>query len=93
MDNMREMRNRLNNEDYNLILEIGENTYFKIYENINSQSAEDVVRNYLRSNADDAEFSNLQIKHHRDRHTVNVCAKLSYANDRHTDYSKRNKLM
>ncbi|GAA0713839.1 hypothetical protein GCM10008904_28600 [Paraclostridium ghonii] len=93
MDNMCEMRNRLNNGDYSLKLEIGENSYFKTYEDINTKSAEDVVRNYLRSNADDAEFSNLEIKHHRDRHTVSVCAKLSYDNDRHTDYSKRNKLM
>ncbi|WGX74960.1 hypothetical protein QJS64_12660 [Paraclostridium bifermentans] len=93
MDNMSEMRNRLNSGNYNLKLEIGEDTYFKAYDNVNENSAEDVVRNYLRSNADDAEFSDLEIKHNRNRHTVSVCAKLSYNNTRHTDYSKRNKLM
>lgn len=93
MDNMSEMRNRLDNGNYNLTLEIGENTYFKTYKDTNKESAEDIVRNYLISNADDAEFSDLEIKHHRDRHTVSVYAKLSYNNDRHTDYPKRNKLM
>lgn len=85
MDNMSEMRNRLDNGNYDLTLEIGENTYFKTYE--------DVVRNYLRNTADDAEFSDLEIKHHRDRRTVSINAKLSYDNDRHKDYSNRNKLM
>lgn len=93
MDNMSEMRNRLNSGNYNLKLEIGEDAYFKTYDDVNNKSAEDVVRNYLRSNADDAEFSDLEIKHHRNRHTVSVCAKLSYNDGRHTDYSKRNKLM
>lgn len=93
MDNMSEMRNRLDNGNYDLTLEIGENTYFKTYDDVNEKSAEDVVINYLRSNADDAQFSDLEIKHHRNKHTVSVCAKLNYNNDKHTDYSKRNKLM
>lgn len=93
MDNMSEMRNRLDNGNYDLTLEIGENTYFKTYDDVSEKSAEDVVRNYLRSNADDAQFSDLEIKHHRNKHTVSVCAKLNYNNDKHTDYSKRNKLM
>ncbi len=93
MDNMSEMRNRLDNGNYDLTLEIGENNYFQIYEDVDHQAAEDVVRNYLRSNTDDAEFSDLQIKHNRSRHTVSVYAKLSYDNNRHKDYSKRNKLM
>ncbi|WP_373601355.1 hypothetical protein [Paraclostridium bifermentans] len=93
MDNMSEMRNRLDNGNYDLTLEIGENTYFKTYEDVDHQAAEDVVRNYLRNTADDAEFSDLEIKHHRDRRTVSINAKLSYDNDRHKDYSNRNKLM
>lgn len=45
MDNMSEMRNRLDNGNYDLTLEIGENTYFKTYDDVNEKSAEDVVRN------------------------------------------------
>lgn len=93
MDNMSEMRNKLNDGNYNLTLEIGEKTYFQIYEDINNRSAENVVRSYLRENTDDAEFSDLKIKHNRDKHTVSVCAKLSYSNNKHKDYSKRHKLM
>lgn len=93
MDNMSEMRNRLDNDNYNLTLEIGEDNYFNTYEDVDHQAAEDVVRNYLRSNADDAEFSDLEIKHHRDRRTISVYAKLSYDNNRHTDYSNRYKPM
>ena len=63
MDNMREMRNKLDNGKYNLTLEIAEGAYFGIYDNVDLKSGEDLVRNYLRSNSDDARFNNIEIKY------------------------------
>ncbi|MBQ3420619.1 MAG: hypothetical protein IJH34_02905 [Romboutsia sp.] len=93
MDNMREMRNKLDNGKYNLTLEIAEGAYFGIYDNVDLKSGEDLVRNYLRSNSDDARFNNIEIKYNENRHTVRVTAELDYENNDHTDYTNRGRLM
>ena len=93
MDNMREMRNKLDNGKYNLTLEIAEGEYFGIYDNVDLKSGEDLVRNYLRSNSDDARFNNIEIKYNENRHTVRVTAELDYDNNDHTDYTNRGRLM
>ena len=93
MDNMREMRNKLDNGKYNLTLEISEGAYFVIYDNVDLKSGEDLVRNYLRSNSDDARFNNMEIKYNENRHTVRVTAELDYENNDHTDYTNRGRLM
>ena len=93
MDNMREMRNKLDNGKYNLTLEIAEGAYFGIYDNVDLKSGEDLVRNYLRSNSDDARFNNFEIKYNENRHTVRVTAELDYENNDHTDYTNRGRLM
>ena len=93
MDNMREMRNKLDNGKYNLTLEIAEGAYFGIYDNVDLKSGEDLVRNYLRSNSDDARFNNIEIKYNENRHTVRVTAELDYENNDYTDYTNRGRLM
>ena len=93
MDNMREMRNKLDNGKYNLTLEIAEGAYFGIYDNVDLKSGEDLIRNYLRSNSDDARFNNIEIKYNENRHTVRVTAELDYENNDHTDYTNRGRLM
>ena len=93
MDNMREMRNKLDNGKYNLTLEIAEGAYFGIYDNVDLKSGEDLVRNYLRSNSDDARFNNIEIKYNENIHTVRVTAELVYDNNEHTDYTNRGRLM
>ena len=93
MDNMREMRNKLDNGKYNLTLEIAEGAYFGIYDNVDLKSGEDLVRNYLRSNSDDARFDDIKINYNKNRHTVRVTAELNYGNNDHTDYYNRGRLM
>ena len=93
MDNMREMRNRLDNGKYNLTLEIAEGSYFEIYDNVDLKSGEDLVRNYLRSNSDDGRFNNIEIKYNENRHIIKVTAELDYDNNDHTDYYNRGTLM
>ncbi|RDY22419.1 hypothetical protein CHF27_013535 [Romboutsia maritimum] len=93
MDNMKEMRNKLDDGKYNLILEIADSSYFGSYEDVDTKSGEDLVRNYLRSNSDDAEFDNIKIKYNKNRHTVRVNVDLNYDNNTHKDYSNRGRLM
>ena len=50
MDNMKEMRNKVQDGKYNLTLEVAEGAYFGTYDDVDTKSGEDLVRNYLRSN-------------------------------------------
>ena len=93
MDNMKEMRNKVQDGKYNLTLEVSEGAYFGTYNDVDTKSGEDLVRNYLRSNSDDACFNDIKIKYNKNRHTVRVTAELNYDNNGHTDYSNRGKLM
>ena len=93
MDNMKEMRNTVQDGKYNLTLEVAEGAYFGTYDDVDTKSGEDLVRNYLRSNSDDANFNDIKIKYNKNRHTVRVTAELNYDNNVHSDYHNRGKLM
>lgn len=93
MDNMMEMRKRLDDGTYNLTLEVPEGAYFKIYENVDLKSGEDLVRNYLRSNSDDANFNDIKINYNKGKSTIKVTTNLNYLGNGHTDYSNSSKLM
>ena len=93
MDNMREMRKKIEDGKYDLTLEIGDTAYFLTYDDVDLESGEDIVRNYLRSNSDDADFKDIKINYNKNRHTVRVKAELDYINGCHKDYNGRNKLM
>ena len=93
MDNMKEMRNKVQDGKYNLTLEVAEGAYFGTYDDVDTKSGEDIVRNFLRSNSDDACYKDIKIKYNKNSHTVRVTAELNYDNNTHTDYSNRGKLM
>ena len=61
MDNMREMRKKREDGKYDLTLEIGDGAYFGTYEDVDLKSGEDLVRNYLRNNSDDANLFIIKI--------------------------------
>ena len=93
MDNMREMRSKIKDGKYNLTLEVSEGTYFKTYDDVDTKSGEDLVRNYLRSNSDDANFNDIKIKYNKNKHMVKVTTELDYRNNEYSDYSNRGRLM
>lgn len=92
MDNIFEQRNKLEDGNYNLSLKVSDSAYFDIYENIDTESAKDLLRNYLNSNSDDARFENVNINYNKNEHLVNIKAKLNYNNNMHTDYQQKLKL-
>ena len=69
MDNMKEMRNKVQDGKYNLTLEVAEGAYFGTYDDVDTKSGEDLVRNYLRSNSDDANFNDIKIKYNKEIET------------------------
>lgn len=93
MDNMIDMRNKMEDGKYNLTLEIAEKSYFQIYDDVDIKSGEDLVKNYLISNSDDARFNNIKINYNKNRHTIRITAELDYYNNSHTDYPNIGKLI
>ena len=92
MDNIFAQRNKLEDGNYNLSLDVSDSAYFDIYDNADTAAAEDLLRNYLKSNSDDGRFENVHINYNRNRHLVNITAKLTYDDNMHTDYQQRSKL-
>ncbi|CEK31652.1 hypothetical protein JGS6364_32941 [[Clostridium] sordellii] len=93
MDNMNEMRSRVGDGRYNLTLEVAAPEYFNIYEDVDTKSGEDLVRNYLRSNSDDGCFDNIKINYNKARNSIRVTTELNYNDNEHKDYSNRGRLM
>ncbi len=92
MDNIFAQRNKLEDGNYNLSLDVSDSAYFDIYDNADTAAAEDLLRNYLKSNSDDGRFENVHINYNRNRHLVNITAKLTYDDNMHTGYQQRSKL-
>ena len=86
MNNIRDERKRTDEGCYDLTLEMSEADFFEIYEDVDSKSAEDLVRNYLVNSADDARFRNLKINYNKNAHRVTVTGELLYDHNMHTDY-------
>lgn len=93
MNHIKEMREKLNNGHYNLTLEMADSTYFERYEDVDKKSGEDLIRNYLNNNSDDANFDDIKIKYNKNRHTVRVTTELNYDDGIHKDYENRGRLM
>lgn len=86
LNSVREIRIRDGKELYHLKLEIPEEEYFQIYNDIDSDIAKDILSQYLLRRQDDGRLENIQIKHDKKNHTVNLTTELHYLENDHTDF-------
>jgi len=93
VDNIVAQRNRLNDGTYDLSLEVRDSAYFNVYENADKTCGEAFLRDYLSSNADDANCEDIEVRYNKNRHIVNIKAKLNYDNSEHKEPKNRHKLM
>lgn len=63
---------------YNIKLEIPEDIYKSIYEDLNEDKAKDILVEYLKYRQDDARISNIKIEQNKKAHMVNIYANLHY---------------
>lgn len=84
---IKEMRNKREDGTYDLTLEISEREFFKVYNNVSDDIADDLIQQYLVDVQDDGRFENVKIKHNKDRHTVRITSDLHYYGNDHTDYN------
>lgn len=76
---------RRDGDNYRLVLELPEKEYFDIYEDIDREAAEDIVKQYITYNGDDGRYSGVSIHHHKNTHIVSVQATLNYNDNDHTE--------
>lgn len=72
---------------YELTLQIPEDEYFNVYDDVTEYSATEILGNYLTKYQDDARFDNVRIKHNKNGHVVDIKAELRYIDNDHTDAS------
>jgi hypothetical protein len=84
LDFIREART-VENGLHNIILEIPEETYMTFYKDINYEYAKDILLQYLKSRQDDAAARDIEIKHNKKHHTVNIYANLHYIGNEKPD--------
>lgn len=70
---------------YDLYLEMPEKEYLQIYEDINTESASDIVHQYLHLYQDDGRPEKVEIKHDKNNHTINIKTLLRYEGNDHTE--------
>lgn len=87
LNSIREIRTRDENGIYTLTLEIPEKEFFLVYNDVDIESANDLLKQYLVFRQDDARVDSVDIKYDKNKHIINVVSQLSYLGNDHTDYS------
>lgn len=86
LNSIREIRTRDEKGIYTLTLEIPEKDFFLVYNDVDNQSANDLLKQYLIFRQDDARLASVSIEHDKNNHIVNVISELNYLDNEHTDY-------
>ncbi len=87
LNSIREVRVRNKKGLYDLTLEIPEKEYFLVYNDVNQESAHNIIKQYLVHREDDARPENIAIDYDRNKHMVSLTSELHYLENDHTDYS------
>lgn len=73
------------NDKYKLYIEVPEEDYLLTYDrNISIENAKDILGQYLNVHQDDGRIENVEIKHDKNNHSINIKADLCYEGNDHT---------
>lgn len=86
LNRIRETRTRDEKGIYTLTLEIPEKEFFLVYNDVDNESANDLLKQYLIFRQDDARLATVDINHDKNNHMINVVSELNYLGNDHTDY-------
>jgi len=87
LNNIREIRTRSNKGLYNLTLEIPEKEFFQVYDDVNKESAYDIIKKYLIYREDDARPRNTEINYNKGKQIICLNSELHYLENDHSSYS------
>lgn len=84
LNSISERRVKLSDK-YKLYIEVPEKEYLTIYDsNVSVENAKDILWQYLNYHQDDARIKNVEIKHDKNNHSINIEADLLYEGNDHT---------
>ncbi|MFA5523276.1 MAG: hypothetical protein WDA24_02860 [Tissierellales bacterium] len=86
LNRIRETRTRNEDGVYTLTLEIPEKEFFLVYNDVDNESANDLLKQFLVFRQDDARLATVDINHDKKNHLINVISELNYLGNDHTDY-------
>lgn len=69
---------------YNVTLKMPGDEYFKIYEDLDHEAAEDILKQYLNYHGDDGRYSDVSIDYSKNTNIISINAKLHYEGNDHT---------
>lgn len=73
---------------YEVTLQMPAEEYFTSYDSISSKAAEEILENYLNYHQDDGRPDDINIKHNKNAHMVDITANLHYTGNDHTDVKR-----
>ncbi len=85
-NSVRETREWVNVGTIRMNVEMKEQDFFTIYDDLSFEVAKDIVKQYLEYRGDDGRAQDIQIYHDSNSHMVNISATLHYLGNDHTDY-------
>jgi len=83
-----ETRTRDESGQYHIVLTVNEKDYEAVYNTVNNDIAREIITMYLENHGDDGRPDNIQIRHNKNMHMVEVMADLNYLGNEHTTYAK-----
>ncbi|MDR5657959.1 hypothetical protein RH915_00510 [Serpentinicella sp. ANB-PHB4] len=69
---------------YKLSLEIPEKEYYNVYDEVTQDAAKEILNNFLQYHQDDGRPTDIDIKHSKNDHIVQINSKLDYLGNDHT---------
>ncbi|WP_051569112.1 hypothetical protein [Alkaliphilus transvaalensis] len=72
-------------DGYDLYLEVPDQEYLQIYEDVNEEGAQNILNLYLEYYSDDGRPQGIKVNHDEKNHTVNIHTRLSYEGNTHTE--------
>ncbi|AFS77985.1 hypothetical protein Curi_c09690 [Gottschalkia acidurici 9a] len=85
LNDIRETRSRDKDGLYQLTLEVSERDFFGLYDEVDKDSALDLLKQYLVYRQDDGRPSDIEIDHNKNNSIIVIKTKLHYLGNDHTE--------
>lgn len=85
LNSIKETRTRDDNGIYELLLEVPEKDFFIAYDEIDRDSAYDLLKQYLVYKQDDGRPEDIEINHNKETNIITIVTKLHYLGNDYTE--------
>lgn len=83
---IRETKARNKDGSYISVLEISGKDFFRTYDSINTEIAEEIINSYLLDREDDGRPENIDFNYDKNNNIISIKYQLNYIGNDHTNY-------